>query len=73
MIQELENKIEYYSGTLRITNPNTLEQWKKDGRYKELTDLGYIYAVGCGRFRPFVCFCSKCRKKSMLVKAVYES
>jgi len=55
-------KIEYFSGTLRITNPKTLERWKQNGEYQKLIDEGYIYAEGCGRFRMEICQCSKCRK-----------
>ena len=54
---------EYY-GTLRITNPNTLTMWKENGKYKKITDQGYIYADGCGRFRKEICNCNKCRKLS---------
>lgn len=54
-------KQEFY-GTLRITNPMTLEKWKKSGKYQELLNEGYIYAIGCGRFRKEICFCYKCRK-----------
>jgi len=53
---------EYYVGTLRITNPKTLEKWKQSGKYQELIDEGYIYAKGCGRFRAEPCTCHKCRK-----------
>ena len=49
-------------GTLRITNTKTLEKWKVNGDYDKLIKEGYIYANGCGRFRKFVCNCSKCRK-----------
>lgn len=49
-------------GTLRITNPKTLEKWKVNGEYDKLIKEGYIYAKGCGRFRKFICSCSKCRK-----------
>ena len=52
-----------YSGTLRITNPKTLEKWVKNWNYKELIDEGYYYAIGCGIFRTFKCDCSQCRKK----------
>lgn len=52
------------SGTLRITNPKTLEKWKQNGDYQELLDEGYIYANGCGRFRMEVCTCYKCRRKN---------
>lgn len=55
-------RIDYYSGTLRITNPKTLERWKETGKYQELIDKGYIYAEGCGRFRVEPCTCWKCRK-----------
>lgn len=51
-------------GTLRITNPRTLEMWKKTGKYQKLIDEGYIYAKGCGRFRMEICTCSKCRRAS---------
>lgn len=50
-------------GSLRITNPATLQKWKDDGRYQELIDEGYKYAPGCGRFRTEECTCTKCRKK----------
>jgi hypothetical protein len=49
-------------GSLRITNPKTLEKWKEIGKYQELIDQGYNYAKGCGRFRTEICTCSKCRK-----------
>lgn len=52
----------YYSGVLRITNPATLQKWKDNGEYKKLTDQGYIYSPGCGRFKLELCTCSKCRK-----------
>lgn len=61
--QEGYGDLTYYSGTLRITNPNTLQRWKDDGRYQEMIDQGLIYASGCGRFRETVCTCSKCIKK----------
>ena len=50
------------AGTLRITNPKTLEKWKKNGKYQELISEGYIYAIGCGRFRIESCTCAKCRR-----------
>lgn len=53
-------------GTLRITNPKTLDMWKKTGKYQELINNGWIYADGCGRFRSEKCNCSKCRKKEVL-------
>lgn len=55
-------KIENFSGTLRITNPKTLQRWKDTSKYQELIDEGLIYAPGCGRFREEPCKCSKCRK-----------
>jgi hypothetical protein len=67
-----DEEVQFVVGTLRITNPKTLEKWKQDGRYKELIDLGYIYAPGCGRFRLSVCFCAACRRKSVLLKEVFE-
>lgn len=51
-----------YAGTLRITNPATLQKWKDNGAYKKLIDEGYIYAECCGRFSKDICTCSKCRK-----------
>lgn len=57
-------RTEHCSGTLRITNPKTLEKWKETGKYQELINQGYIYANGCGRFRKEVCTCSKCRRKT---------
>lgn len=54
--------MKYYSGTLRIKNPRTLGRWIKSGKYKNLTDKGYIYAYRCGRFRMGVCECHQCRK-----------
>lgn len=53
----------YYSGTLRITNKNTIDKWKADGRMQNLLNEGYIYAEGCGRFKTELCTCCKCRKK----------
>ena len=49
-------------GTLRITNPKTLERWIQNGSYQEELDDGYIFNVGCGRFRAEPCKCVKCRK-----------
>ena len=54
--------MENYSGTLRIRNPKTLRKWLRNGSYQKLIDEGYIFAVGCGRFRQGVCECSRCRK-----------
>lgn len=48
-------------GTIRITNLNTLERWKRSGKYQRLVDEGYIFANGCGRFRTEICNCHKCR------------
>lgn len=58
----MTENIIYYSGTLRITNPETLERWKMNGKYQDLINKGYIYAKGCGRFMGKVCECCKCRK-----------
>ena len=49
-------------GSLRITNKETLQKWIDSGKYQELINEGYIYAIGCGRFRKHICECSKCRK-----------
>lgn len=49
-------------GTLRITNPVTLERWKANGEYDKLIREGYLYATGCGRFRKEPCECCQCRR-----------
>ena len=54
--------MENTQGSLRITNPKTLDRWKLNGKYDELINEGYIYAEGCGRFRTEPCKCNKCRK-----------
>lgn len=54
--------MEHYSGTLRITNPKTIQSWKDKGWWQEMLDDGFIYAEGCGRFKSEVCVCCKCRK-----------
>lgn len=56
------DKIVYYHGTLKITNSKTLQIWKDTGKFQELIDKGYIYAVGCGRFRLEICNCCKCKQ-----------
>jgi hypothetical protein len=55
--------MEYYSGTLRITNPKTIQAWKDRGWWQAKLDEGWIYAEGCGRFKTEVCTCSACRRK----------
>lgn len=50
------------AGTLRISNPKTLEKWIQNGSYQEEINDGYVFNVGCGRFRTEPCKCSKCRK-----------
>lgn len=54
---------EYYWGTLRITNPRTIQRWKDKGWWQEMLDEGLIYGPGCGRFREEECTCIKCRNK----------
>ncbi len=62
MQYKLFPKPEYFYGTLRITNPITLQRWKDNGEYQKLIDEGYTYHPGCGRFiLNTVCTCSKCR------------
>jgi Zn-finger nucleic acid-binding protein len=51
-------------GTLRISNPITLQRWIDNGEYKKLIDEGFIFAPYCGRFNTEVCECSKCRNKT---------
>jgi hypothetical protein len=61
------DSIEYFAGTLRITNPKTLERWKQNGAYQKQIDDGFIFAEGCGRFKTEVCTCAKCRRKNKTV------
>jgi hypothetical protein len=49
-------------GTLRISNPKTLQRWLDTGLFQAQLDKGYIFATGCGRFKIEVCTCSACRK-----------
>jgi hypothetical protein len=49
-------------GPIRIKNAKTLEKWIHKGWYQRELDYGYIFALGCGRFRPDVCTCQKCRR-----------
>lgn len=51
-------------GVTRIRNPKTLERWIHNGSYQNLINAGFIFAVGCGRFRTEVCTCYKCRKST---------
>ena len=62
----MENEDFYGWGSLRITNPKTLQRWKETRKYQELINEGYIYAEGCGRFRMEACTCKKCRKLQTL-------
>lgn len=55
-------KEEHFSGSIRITNPKTLQSWKDKGWFQQELDKGYIFAEGCGRFKTEPCTCSKCRK-----------
>jgi len=65
--------MEYYSGSIRIRNPKTLQKWIDKGWYAEQINKGYIFNVGCGRFRSEKCECSKCRKtKNSPLKKVLE-
>jgi len=50
------------AGTLRISNPKTLERWIHNGNFQKELDDGYKFYVGCGRFRTDPCKCYKCRK-----------
>ena len=58
--------LENYSGSVRVTNPKTLQAWKDKGWYQQQLDKGYIYAPGCGRFKTEVCTCWKCRRKNKI-------
>ena len=63
--------MEEYYGSIRVTNPRTLQAWKDKGWYQEQLDKGYIYAPGCGRFVTEKCTCWKCRRK--IKQDVYDS
>jgi hypothetical protein len=39
-----------YCGTIRISNPKTLQSWIDRGWYQKGLSEGYIF-VGCGRFK----------------------
>ncbi len=54
----------YYSGTIRISNPRTLQSWIDKGWYQEMIDEGYVFNVGCGRFKTEKCTCSTCRNRT---------
>jgi hypothetical protein len=57
----MEKNIEYW-GVTRISNPKTLQRWMDNGEYQTLLDAGYVFNVGCGRFRTEKCTCSKCKR-----------
>lgn len=60
-------------GTVKIRNPKTLQKWIDKGWYQNDIDNGYIFNVGCGRFRSEKCTCQKCRRtKNSPLKAVLE-
>jgi hypothetical protein len=40
-----------YCGTIRISNPKTLQSWIDRGWYQKSLSEGYIFNVGCGRFK----------------------
>ena len=70
-LDNMEEKTIYYSGTLRISNPKTLEKWIHNGNFQKEIDNGYKFYVGCGRFRKDECTCSRCRKgKGKLLQEV---
>lgn len=50
-------------GTLRISNPKTLQKWIDTGKYQSQLKDGWIFNVGCGRFKTEKCTCSTCRRK----------
>lgn len=55
-----------YCGTIRISNPKTLQRWFALGWYQDLIAEGYIFNTGCGRFKTEVCTCSQCRLKNRI-------
>ena len=50
-------------GTLRITNPKTLQRWIDLGWYENKVNGGLIFNPYCGRFSIEECVCTKCRNK----------
>ena len=57
--------MENYSGTIRISNPKTLQRWIDLGWFDENIKEGYTFNVGCGRFKlEEKCTCSQCRTKT---------
>lgn len=50
-------------GTIRISNPNTLQRWVDFGWYKDKLNQGYVFNPYCGRFALEQCVCTKCRNK----------
>jgi len=63
---------EFY-GTLRIRNPKTLQKWINTGKYQKKINNGWIFNVGCGRFRKKKCKCNKCMKsKNSPLKYILE-
>lgn len=59
-------------GSVRIKNPRTLKRWITNGEYQSTIDEGYIFNVGCGRFRFEKCTCHQCRnyKRANLQKII---
>lgn len=51
-------------GTLRISNPKTLQNWFDKGWFQKKIAEGYIFSTGCGRFKTEVCTCSACRTRT---------
>lgn len=58
----VKEQIMEYQGSIRILKPETLQAWIDKGWYQEQIKEGYIYALGCGRFRKEKCECFKCRR-----------
>ena len=63
-----------FAGTLRIRNPKTLKRWIRSGKHQKQLDRGFIFNVGCGRYRTEKCECGKCRKsKNSPLKHILEA
>ena len=66
-------KVMEFYGTLKIRNPKTLQKWIDTGKYQEQINSGWVFNVGCGRFRDIKCECNKCRNsKNSPLKTVLE-
>ena len=70
----MEQRIAPDCGVTKISNPKTLQRWIDFGWYQKLINEGFIFAIGCGRFKKEICTCSACRKKpNQTLKLIIET